>query len=96
MIFVITLLTFSAIFIVRALVKMNQYQHQLDQFATQFRAEQTANPEPVNDVQFTESLLALGKVRLRDHDGSPAPEPVEVSLSASTRPAQSRTRVQEP
>jgi hypothetical protein len=95
MIFVITLLTFSAIFIVRAILKMNQYQDQLNQLLRQSDAEQPANIGLVNDAQFTESLLALGRVRLRDHDGSPAPEPVEVSSSASARPDRSRTPVQE-
>jgi hypothetical protein len=96
MIFAITLLTFSVIFIVRAMVKMNRYQHQINQFLAERQVEQSPNIKLVNDVQFTESLLALGKVRLRDHDGSRALEPVEASLSASTRPDQSRTRVQEP
>jgi hypothetical protein len=95
MILAIALLAFSAISIVTALVKMLEYQRQLDQFASNSQTKQPANIGPVDDVPFTESLLALGRVRLRDHDGSPAPEPVEVSSSASTRPGQSRTRVQE-
>ncbi len=45
------------------------------------------------DVLFTESLLALSKVGLRAHDGSPEPAPAEASLLVSVRPGQSKTRV---
>jgi hypothetical protein len=93
----IVLLVFSA-FSVVAVIKLRETRNNLDHLLGQLDQTDSVAQTPTGvpaDVQFTESLLALGKVRLQAHDDFPTPEPAAVSSSVSARPGRSRTRVQE-
>ena len=66
-----------------------------DRRERRFAAMADTGPAPLpdyhHDLRFTQSLLALSKVRSPEHDGFPVPEPDEASSLVLIRHAQSKT-----
>lgn len=64
-----------------------------DSATRQVQAESAALPgsDPISELNFTRSLLALSTVGLQARDGSPEPGSVESSSLVSVRHAQSKS-----